>query len=159
MRALSMTRARMLTLILVGGALFTASLRAAAPVGHFAVNGNIVTDTVTGLVWQRTPDGTGRTYTTANAYCANNTAGLPGTGWRLPTIKELSTIFDASAGSPRWDSAFGGAASAPYWSADSRPPGCPGGGSCQLELDFSSGVVGSGDASSATIAWFARCVR
>ena len=138
----------------------TASLRAAAPAGRFVINGNIVTDTVTGLVWQKLPDGTGRNYTNGAAYCNGNTPALPGTGWRLPTLKELSTLFDpAATTSPRWDSSFGGTATSSYWTSDQRPPGCVGGGACQMEFDFSTGIVGSAYPTSATASLFERCVR
>jgi hypothetical protein len=29
-------------------------------------------------------------------YCTNNTAALPGSGWRLPSVKELQTLVDDS---------------------------------------------------------------
>lgn len=50
-------------------------------------------DTKTGLTWQRTAPGSRRKLADAQAYCATGT-GLPGTGWRLPTIKELMTLVD-----------------------------------------------------------------
>jgi hypothetical protein len=42
------------------------------------------------------------TYTYANAltYCSGNAAALPGSGWRLPAIKELQTLVDDSVASP-----------------------------------------------------------
>ena len=50
-------------------------------------------DTKTGLTWQRTAPGSRRTLADAQAYCATGT-GLPGSGWRVPTIKELLTLVD-----------------------------------------------------------------
>lgn len=52
----------------------------------------IAVDVKTSLSWQRVA-GTRRRFSDAKAYCATGT-GLPGTGWRLPTIKELMTIVD-----------------------------------------------------------------
>jgi hypothetical protein len=65
----------------------------------------IVTDTITGLVWQR--DGTGArpgcaggttcTWDEAQAYCSElSLAGA--TDWRLPSVKELRTIVDFTRG-------------------------------------------------------------
>jgi hypothetical protein len=50
-------------------------------------------DIKTGLTWQRVAPNTRRKLAEAKAYCATGT-GLPGTGWRVPTIKELMTIVD-----------------------------------------------------------------
>jgi hypothetical protein len=51
-----------------------------------------VLDGRTGLVWQRGWGGT-RTWLPAMAYCDQNAGGLPGTGWRLPTIDELRGLI------------------------------------------------------------------
>lgn len=158
MRTMTTRRAVALAIVVVVAGVLTASLHAAAPAGHFVVNGTIVTDTATGLVWQQ-QGSAGMNYATAKSYCTNNTPGLPGSGWRLPTIKELNSIFDPAANAPRWDAAFSGSAASPYWSSDSRPPACPSGGYCQLELDFNGGSVGSGRADDTTVMWYARCVR
>jgi len=50
-----------------------------------------VTDTNTGLTWQKQDDGTLRYWDEASSYCASL-----GTDWRLPTKKELITIVDYS---------------------------------------------------------------
>lgn len=52
-------------------------------------------DTKTGLTWQRVAPGVRRKLAEARTYCATD-AGLPGSGWRLPTIKELLTLIDFS---------------------------------------------------------------
>lgn len=52
-----------------------------------------VTDLTTGLVWQKTPDATLRTWEEATAYA--KTLELAGrSDWRLPTIEELFSIAD-----------------------------------------------------------------
>ncbi|MGB8297301.1 MAG: DUF1566 domain-containing protein, partial [Polyangia bacterium] len=71
--------------------------------GQYAVSadGLTVTDTITGLVWQRDGSGTravcaaGTTCTWAEAkvYCAALVLGGV-SGWRLPGVMELSTIVD-----------------------------------------------------------------
>lgn len=77
-------------------------------VGQYVVSadGLTVTDTSTGLVWQR--DGSGSrpnctqsplcTWPEAKAYCAGLT--LDGSGWRLPTLDELESIVDLTVASP-----------------------------------------------------------
>jgi uncharacterized protein len=51
-----------------------------------------VLDRRTGLVWQRGWGGA-RTWRPAMAYCEQNMAGLPGVGWRLPSIDELRSLI------------------------------------------------------------------
>ena len=75
---------------------------------HYVVSadGLTVTDTSTGLVWQR--DGSGSrpscainplcTWAEAQAYCAGLT--LDGSGWRLPSLTELQSIVDTTVTSP-----------------------------------------------------------
>jgi cysteine-rich repeat protein len=82
--------------------------------GQFVVAGDglTVTDTITGLVWQRDGSGT-RTgcsgpdnltceWAEAKAYCASLTLGGI-TGWRLPAMMELSTIVDFTKADPAID--------------------------------------------------------
>lgn len=78
----------------LGGLIFqSADLRADAPLGHYTTANATVRDTKTGLTWQQTTAG-GQTYTwdAANSLCS----GL-GSGWRLPTAKELLTLVDVQA--------------------------------------------------------------
>lgn len=80
----------------------------------FSVDGAEVTDSQTGLIWNRCSDGqiwngnictgTASTYTfetalqRASAYATST--GLP---WRLPSVKELSSIVDRSLSNPAID--------------------------------------------------------
>jgi hypothetical protein len=81
-------------------------------------NGNgTITDNVTGLVWQKQDDGTTRTGDAADTYCSGNAAGLPGTGWRLPTDFELVTIVDYGRSAPAINPVFTGTQSSSYWSS------------------------------------------
>ena len=58
-----------------------------------------VTDLITGLVWQKSSDSLQRSLSTANQYCTDlNLGGM--TGWRVPSMKELTTLVDASKNSP-----------------------------------------------------------
>ena len=77
-------------------------------------NGNgTVTDYVTGLIWQKCSMGTNNDATCSGAptivnaglavnYC--NTLSLASKTWRLPTIKELSTLIDLGKYNPSIDS-------------------------------------------------------
>jgi hypothetical protein len=75
-----------------------------------------ITDNVTGLVWQKQDDDVPRTWGDANTYCA--TVSLDGTGWRLPSIIELTTIIDYDFFTPSIDASyFPNTQLATYWSS------------------------------------------
>jgi len=86
------------------------------PLNHFLNNGDgTVTDTATGLMWER---GTSSmTWEAALAYAEGLTlAGYD--DWRLPTPKELQSIVDYSRSAPAIDTAlFPGTVSSKYWSS------------------------------------------
>lgn len=68
------------------------------PASYDLSTDGIVTDKVTGLIWQRTVDTNGFFLADAKAYCANLTlAGF--TDWRLPTRIELVSLADFTLGS------------------------------------------------------------
>ena len=118
------TRGRVLFLALFCVAtvlVLRAGVRAAAPAGHYTVNGATVTDNKTKLVWQQTPAPTVMTWADAKSYCAGAavSAALGGTGWRLPTVKELQSLVDYSvaSGGPTIDSTyFPNTPATYYWS-------------------------------------------
>jgi hypothetical protein len=93
--------------------------------GRFVLqSGNVtVLDKVSGLVWQRTAAAGTHTYAAADSACSNNSAGLSGSGWRLPTIRELRTLtqhFRSTA--PQMNTAvFQDADSSMFWSSTVRP--------------------------------------
>jgi hypothetical protein len=74
--------------------------RASAPAGRFTPSAGVVHDSKTGLNWQQTVSTTRYTYANAVTYCGGNVAALPGSGWRLPAIKELQTLIDDSVAPP-----------------------------------------------------------
>jgi len=92
---------------------------------------NTVTESVTGLVWSKCSagltgatcaTGAAATYTHADAltYCSNNTVGLPGTGWRLPSIIELSGLVKNEGTVLLIDGQFPGTiVSSYYWTSTS----------------------------------------
>jgi hypothetical protein len=100
------------------------STRAAAPAGHYVVSGSgaaaTVYDTKSGLTWQKTLSL--GTWAEAKANCARAGERLGGTGWRLPTFKELLTLLDLSqtgttANDFKIDAVFGPVGQTGYWSA------------------------------------------
>ena len=86
---------------MVGVILRPSTGRTDAPAGRYTIPGDgTVYDTATTLTWQRAANMTGMTWASAGPYCAGLTAPAGG-GWRLPTVKELTTLLDYSRpGSP-----------------------------------------------------------
>ncbi|MFI3268682.1 MAG: DUF1566 domain-containing protein [Rikenellaceae bacterium] len=72
----------------------------------FVDNGDgTITDLNTGLIWQKTPVAEGMTWYEAIEYCENlELAGR--TDWRMPTLKELFSISNFSAGWPYLDTSY-----------------------------------------------------
>ncbi len=92
------------------------------PVGPmFQDNDNgTVPDFATGLTWQQSDahNGSGRNHSAAITYCDG--LSLAGSGWRLPEIKELSSIIDLRGYNPSVDlHYFPGMKPSGYWSASS----------------------------------------
>lgn len=72
-----------------------------------------VTDTLTGLIWQRDDDGQARDYKTAISYCKK--LWLSGRkGWRLPRLSELLSIVDSQTPN-RMDAVFSSGKPERYW--------------------------------------------
>lgn len=105
-------------LVLTGTAL------AQTPRYSYSADGSEVTDSKTGLVWRRcaegmswgsgTCTGTATTYTHEQAL----TRAQSQSGWRLPNIKELSSIVDRSRSNPAIDTtAFPATPSNGFWSS------------------------------------------
>jgi len=119
--------------------------QAAAPAGRYSVTTSTVLDNKTGLVWQRNIDiTTQRTQDEANTYCAG--VSLSGTGWRVPSIKELSTLVDDTVQFPAWDkSAFPDTDNFYYFMSSS--PG-------NLQVFFALGTITSDRNTT-----YVRCVR
>ncbi len=58
-------------------------------------NSNVVLDRETGLVWMRNPPTNFFSWYDAEDYCLRLNVGSR-YGWRLPTLEELASLFDAS---------------------------------------------------------------
>jgi hypothetical protein len=94
----------------------TASAEASAPAGRYTTTGGTVFDTKTKLTWQQTVPAATYAWAPAQTYC--KTLSLAGTGWRLPTRKELQTIVDYSQSNPAIDpTAFPATPAASFWSS------------------------------------------
>ena len=91
--------------------------RAAAPVGRYTIAAEVVTDTSTGLQWQRSIDANAFTHANALAYCLALT--LDGQDdWRVPSLHELLSLGDPTEFSPAIDAAaFPATPSSSFWTA------------------------------------------
>jgi Protein of unknown function (DUF1566) len=64
---------------------------------RFVASGdNTVLDTETGLMWAARDNEIDTNWDAAKSYCEDYSAGGH-TNWRLPTVKELSTIYDSTS--------------------------------------------------------------
>lgn len=120
----------------------------------FTKSGNIVTDNVTGLMWQDSANVSTDQYTWTEAgdYCANLTLDTL-TGWRLPTILELTAIVNYGTSNPAADSAFENTAPGLYWSSTEAT---------NVSTVYAYGVdmlAGNDTYDYKTASVFARCVR
>jgi len=92
------------------------SAEASAPAGRYTMTGGTVFDTKTKLTWQQTLPAAKYVWAAAKTYC--QTLSLAGTGWRLPTRKELQTIVDYSQSNPSIDpTAFPATPAGAFWSS------------------------------------------
>ncbi|MBH2006841.1 MAG: DUF1566 domain-containing protein, partial [Myxococcaceae bacterium] len=80
-----------------------------------------VRDSITELVWQRTQSSSTMNQTAASSYC--NSLHLNGFSFRLPTIRELSSLVDFNRYGPSIDpSAFPGTSADYFWSSTIYEP-------------------------------------
>jgi hypothetical protein len=80
---------------------------AAATAERYTPGAGTVLDNKTKLVWQEQGPGTQQfLWDGARTYCAGVGATLGGTGWRLPTMKELLSLCDPSRINPAIDPDF-----------------------------------------------------
>jgi len=60
--------------------------------GECVLRSGLWVDSATGLVWQDPPTAGSKAWQAAKDFCSANTAGLSGSGWRLPTISETRSL-------------------------------------------------------------------
>jgi hypothetical protein len=94
-------------LVAVGGlvVLLAVVADADAPPDQYILSTDAVYDTKTKLTWQRNAPAAYYSYYDAAFYCQGLSADGGGSGWRLPTIKELQTIVDDTVLPPTVDPA------------------------------------------------------
>jgi len=124
----------------------------------FSKTDETIEDTKTKLIWERRVDQNPMKYDAAVAHCN----GLAGTGWRLPTVKELLTLVDEQPLGiydgkeiiyPAIDSnAFPDTPLANFWSASRRSD------DDTVVVDFSTGRTRLLTANQVNVA-YVRCVR
>jgi hypothetical protein len=144
--------ARFLAVVALATVAFaTRSADANAPAGRYTTSGGTVYDTKTKLTWQQAVAPGTYTWAGAKTYCAG--LNLVGTGWRLPTIKELQTIVDDSQANPAIDqTAFPSTPADWFWSSSPLA----GSSSVAWGVYFNSGDTDYGDVSYTN---YVRCVR
>ncbi|MBH2006837.1 MAG: DUF1566 domain-containing protein [Myxococcaceae bacterium] len=87
---------------------------------RYTLTSGVVTDTVTGLIWQQHAPTIPYSQPGANTYCNSLSLGDFTFGWRLPTIKELSSLVDFNVSPPGLmmdPAAFAGEPLSWYWSS------------------------------------------
>jgi hypothetical protein len=155
-KLIKMQNPRFLALVIVpvlAIALFWAKQgRANAPQGRYIIDELTVTDTKTGLVWQKSVEAAQTNSVDAGIYCQNLPLG--GGPWRLPSMKELQTLVDESLKSPAIDPvAFANTPIGAYWSSSVVLPA----GFSLWTIDFTDGKTGTLVAFGASA--YVRCVR
>jgi hypothetical protein len=101
--------------------LITIMLSCTGTVYAFTDNGDgTVTDSRTGLMWQKQDDGGFRNWDTALTYCEGLTLASH-SDWRLPNIKALRSIVDNTKTNPAIDSTYFPQSNSgeDYWSSTS----------------------------------------
>ena len=126
---------------------------AAAPSGRFALQdaGATVFDHISGLHWQQGFSATTMDWASAKTWCSANTPALPGSGWRLPSVRELRQLADRQTSAPAIDAAFGTTSNELFWSAT---PWVSGGYARYVNF-----LNGSSYYDSTTNTYRVRCVR
>jgi hypothetical protein len=125
------------------------------PTNRFVViSGGLVHDTLTDLVWQQQASTTTMSLTDAQTYCSS-----AGSGFRLPTLKELQSIVDhtVTSGPPIDQTAFPNTPEDGFW--PSQP--CAGSSCPEWGVSFgsTSGYTFYNSGTSLSLSLEARCVR
>lgn len=144
----------MRTRALLAGIVMVLLLCGPAAAGYIDNGNGTVTDTATGLVWQKQDDAKKRTWAEAVAYCK----GLSLAGhkdWRLPEVKELQSILDSKRRAPAIDPIFTGAKSYGYWSGTDHTTFF----TQAWWIYFLDGGLGYNSKTDPTFAIYVRCVR
>ena len=128
----------------------------ACPRFQLVLGGAGVLDKETGLVWERSPSTTTRSWDSAMSSCQDKIVGNR-KGWRLPTVEQLGSLVDPSVSYPGPTLPSGHPfifAGEPvgYWTASTMTNYSAG----AFYVAFYNGLVGSHDKSATDYVW---CVR
>ena len=152
MTAVRAIRWRILGTIVGVAALLVARVTdATAPAGRYIISNGTVYDAFTKLTWQQSSPSTTYTQAAATGHCAS--LSLAGSGWRLPTAKELVTIIDVSETTMIDITAFQGSLQLPFWSVTQVSGGQSG---YQVTFDVNSPPVAYAPVTNGN---YTRCVR
>lgn len=142
-----------------------ANIPESTPTSRFTLNGSEATDTKTGLIWKRCPEG----YTFSNNTCtatgattftwqaALQRAQTQGGGWRLPNINELTSIVELKCYYPAINLTVFPDSSTGIWFWSASPSAINSGGAWGVRID--DGLVHSGSDTYKTYAYHVRLVR
>jgi Protein of unknown function (DUF1566) len=119
----------------------------------YTTGAQTVSDSRTKLTWQRTAPSIA-TWPNAKGYCQSQGVEtlLGGTGWRLPTRRELLTLVDTTRSKPSIDLIFPAPTVTDFWS--STPFAGPGFAAWKVNFDF-----GTSEYNPTTTPYAVRCVR
>lgn len=130
--------------------------RALAPSPHYALSAGTVYDNGTKLTWQRSVPATTYGWDQAATLCSSGeVTSLGGSGWRLPTKKELLTLVDYSVAPPGPTidvTAFPDTPAGSYWSISPLAASVPG----RWFVDFAHGYAADYAEGPTS---YVRCVR
>ncbi len=106
--------------VLAAASLTPCFLPASTPPDLYSATDHVVTDTNTGLEWQRAASSSDLNWAGAVAYCANLTTD--GGGWRLPSMKEIQTLVVETRTNPAVDTTyFSEAEGLRFWTSSEVP--------------------------------------
>lgn len=88
---------------------------------QFVLGNTSVLDKETGLVWEKQPQVSAMKWSDALNYCYQPLLNKPRGGWRLPTIEELSSLFDTSQLPAVIPPGFFVGVSGVYWTSTTDP--------------------------------------
>jgi hypothetical protein len=124
----------------------------AAAHAEYVLDGDVVTDTETELVWMRADNGSTLIWRNALAYCEGLTYGGYD-DWRLPNAKELFSLVDLTRSYPSLNAIFSITDDYYFWTGTPISLSPPGYSWC---VDFGAGEI---DTCSSTYDAYVRCVR
>ena len=157
--------------LLAGGAIALASLaQADAPAGQYDLFGRYavtIHDLNTDLIWERSYAATTMSFDGAAAYCGSLSLSPYGSGWRVPSYKELLTLvdehphFETSGGTEVQkaidaNAFYGTPSDLAFWTSSVYPGSTTVGGVTAYVVNFKDG---SGAYTASTGTFYVRCVH